>query len=76
MGLAWYESLTTSYPEMRREWKDFTRAGGDLPLIEEVLGFPDQNQGSYWKLAPIVSQGRPSPRRSWQPSTPKLIANR
>ena len=58
-GLPWYRSLASSYPEMRQEWDAFTDAGGDLPLIEDVLGFPDQNQGSYWKLAPIVSQGRP-----------------
>jgi len=55
----WYRDLVAAHDDIRREWDAFEAAGGDMPLIEETLGRPDQNEGSYWKLGPLVYLGRP-----------------
>ena len=55
----WYERLVAAHPEIRAEWDGFEAAGGDLPLIEETLGRPDQNQGASWQLAPLLYLGKP-----------------
>lgn len=59
--LAWYRQIVAAHPLIRGEWDGFAAAGGDLPLIEEVLGVPDQNEGSYWKMTAFVIHGRPVP---------------
>ncbi len=59
--LPWYQDVAAAYPRIRAEWDAFAATGGDLPLIEEVLGHPDQNEGSYWKMAAFVMLGRPIP---------------
>jgi beta-hydroxylase len=58
---AWYRDLVAAHPAIRAEWDAFTADGGDLPLIEDTLGAPDQNQGSYWKMVVLVAQRRPIP---------------
>lgn len=60
-GEPWYEALVAAHPRIRAEWDRFTAAGGQLPLIEDALGEPDQNQGSYWRMTTFVNLGRGVP---------------
>jgi len=57
----WHRRLIEDHPTIRAEWDEFARAGGDIPLIEETLGRPDQNEGSYWKMVPFITRARPVP---------------
>ena len=59
---AWYQDLVAAHGSIRSEWDAFIDGGGDLPLIEETLGAPDQNEGSYWKMAVLLNQRRGSGR--------------
>lgn len=59
-GEPWYRELVAAHPTIRAEWDAFEAAGGDLPLIEETLGRPDQNEGAPWRLAPLVFKGGPA----------------
>ena len=59
--LDWYQEVVAAHPRIRAEWDAFAAAGGNLPLVEEVLGVPDQNEDSYWKMAAFVILRRPVP---------------
>jgi len=60
--IPWYRDLSAAHPRIRAEWDRFVERGGDIPLIEQTLGHPDQNEGSYWKMTPFVNLGRGVPQ--------------
>ena len=68
---AWYHELVAAHPRIRGEWDAFVAAGGDIPLIEQTLGHPDQNEGSYWKMTPFVNLGQGV--KALQPVFPQTI---
>ena len=57
-GCLWNDRLERAHPGIRDEWDAFVRAGGRLPLIEEII---DEHQGNDgpWRAGLLISRGSP-----------------
>lgn len=55
--VAWHRELVGAYPAMREEWDAFRSRGGRLPLIEDVIGEDQGNEGP-WRAGLLFSRGR------------------
>lgn len=57
----WVGELQAAHTAIRGEWDAFVAAGGQLARIEDLLGSPQGNIGSWWRSGPLVSRRRPAP---------------
>lgn len=55
----WHAELVGRAGAIRSEWDTFIGGGGQLPLIDEVLGEHQGNEGP-WRAGVLISDGRPS----------------
>lgn len=56
-GVAWHRSLQGQWPAIRREWDEFSAAGGRLPYIDDVLGEP-VDVGGTWRAGLLCAGSR------------------
>lgn len=71
---AWYRSLEAEAPAMTAEWDRFIGGGWRLPMIEHLLGAPQENENSYWKAGLLFSSRKPSdPLAQHFPRTVKAL---
>lgn len=57
-GLPWDGELLASWEAIREEWDRFVASGGRLPLIDEVIGEHQGNDGP-WRAGLLLAKGRP-----------------
>ena len=55
----WVKRLVGSWGDIRAEWDDFARAGGQLPHLSDLLG-EDQGSDGPWRAGLLVSKGKPA----------------
>lgn len=58
-GEPWAAALRAAHPTMRAEWDGFTDRGGQIPLIEDLLGSWQGNVGSWWRAGALITRRRP-----------------
>ena len=55
----WYTDLLEAGAEMTAEWDAFVAGGWRLPLIEDLLGAPQENTSSWWKAGMLFASRKP-----------------
>lgn len=55
--LAWDAEVVAAWKRIREEWDGFVSAGGRLPLIDEVIGEHQGNEGP-WRAGLMLAKGR------------------
>lgn len=56
---SWYSDLVASGAAMTAEWDSFVADGWRLPLIEDLLGAPQENECSWWKAGVLFASRKP-----------------
>lgn len=60
-GEPWVDGLRSAHRDIRAEWDAFARAGGRLPLIEDLLDGWQGNTGSWWRAGGLIARRSPRP---------------
>jgi beta-hydroxylase len=55
----WHRDLAAAHGAIRAEWDAFVADGGRLPLIGDVIGEDQGNQGA-WRAGILISRARPA----------------